>query len=77
MYKPSFSFSLKPIENLWDNLHCGINSRVVPLQNLLELVVALQKEWQALPVQALEPLVNSMPRRLLSVQRPRGGCTKY
>ena len=74
---PSMSPDLNPIENLWGSLHCGINSSVVPLQNLLELVVALQKEWQVLPVQTLETLVNSMPRRLLSVQCPRGGCTKH
>lgn len=77
MYQPPYSPDLNPIENLWDSLQRGINSRDVPPQNLQELAVALREEWQALPVQTLEHLVNSMPRRLLSVQRARGGHTKY
>ena len=72
---PSQSPELNPIENLWSYLDWTLRDRQVT--NKAELWTALQEGWQALPVDLLTRLVDSMPRRLQAVIDSKGYPTKY
>jgi hypothetical protein len=72
---PSQSPDLNPIENLWSYLDWTLRDRQVT--NKAELWTALQEGWQALPVDLLTRLVDSMPRRLQAVIDSKGYPTKY
>ena len=77
MEQPPRSPDCNPIEHLWDELGRAISSMDNPPQNLDELRQALLDEWAQIPVQRLQRLVASMPRRLAVIIAPRGGNTRY
>ena len=66
-----------PIEHLWDKLDRAISSMDNPPQNLDELRQTLLDKWAQIPVQCLQRLVASMPRRLAAIIATRGGNTRY
>lgn len=74
---PACSPDMNPIEHAWDALGRAINDREVIPQNLQELADALREEWDAMPVDVINKLLDSMPRRLHALVRARGGHTRY
>ena len=64
MEQPPRSPDCNPIKHLWDELGRAISSMDNPPQNLDELRQALLDKWAQIPVQRLQRLVASMPRRL-------------
>jgi transposase len=72
---PPQSPDCNPIEHVWDYLDRKL--RETPISSTAELRKRLQDEWNQIPVQFLEDLVLSMPRRLEAVLNARGGHTKY
>ena len=77
MEQPPRSPDCNPIEHLWDELGRAISSMDNPPQNLDELRQALLDKWAQIPVQCLQRLVASMPRRLPAIIAVRGGSTRY
>ena len=77
MEQPPRSPDCNPIEHLWDELGRAISSMDNPPQNLHELRQALLDKWAQIPVQRLQRLVASMPRRLAAIIAARGGNTRY
>lgn len=77
MQWPPRSPDCNPIEHVWDHLQRQIHARDHQPQNLEELANALTEEWQAMDQQFIRSLILSMPRRVQSVLRARGGPTKY
>ena len=77
MEQPPRSPDCNPIEHLRDELGRAINSMDNPPQNLDELRQALLDKWAQIPVQRLQRLVASMPRRLAAIIAARGGNTRY
>ena len=77
MEQPPRSPDCNPIEHLWDELGRSISSMDNPSQNLDELRQALLDKWAQIPVQRLQRLVASMPRRLAAIIAARGGNTRY
>ena len=77
MEQPPRSPDCNPIEHLWDELGRAISSMDNPAQNLDELRQALSDKWAQIPVQRLQRLVASMPRRLAAIIAARGGNTRY
>ena len=75
--QPPRSPDCNPIEHLWDELGWAISSMDNPPQNLDELRQALLDKWTQIPVQRLQRLVASMPRRLAAINAARGGNTRY
>lgn len=73
---PANSPDLNPIEHLWDVLQRRLRDRQAP-ENLDDLAEMLQEEWDNIPRQMIENLVNSMPRRCQDVRLARGGHTHY
>ena len=77
MEQPPRSPDCNPIEHLWDELGRAISSMDNPPQNLDELRQVLLDKWAQVPVQRLQCLVASMPRRLAAIIAARGGNTRY
>ena len=77
MEQPPRSSDCNPIEHLWDELGQAISSMDNPPQNLDELCQALLDKWAQIPVQRLQRLVASMPRRLAAIIAARGRNTRY
>uniref|UniRef100_A0A3B4TJG1 Tc1-like transposase DDE domain-containing protein n=1 Tax=Seriola dumerili TaxID=41447 RepID=A0A3B4TJG1_SERDU len=61
---PTYSPDMNPIEHAWDALGRAIKERDNIPQTLQELAQALTEEWEALPTDNINKLVDSMPRRL-------------
>jgi transposase len=72
---PAQSPDLNPIENLWSILDKSVSNRKPNTAE--ELFNVIQNAWNALPVDLLAQLVNSMPRRVAAVIAAGGNMTKY
>ncbi|GFU10774.1 transposable element Tcb2 transposase [Trichonephila clavipes] len=58
------SSDLNPIENVWDALGRQVSGRNYPPTNKNTLIHALTEEWDKLPQQLLDNVVQSMVRRV-------------
>lgn len=74
---PPLSPDMNPIEHVWSRMKRKMKEWEGRLDNLDELVNAIQHEWDAIPQEFLQALVESMPRRVAALIRSRGGPTKY
>lgn len=74
---PACSPDMNPIEHAWDTLGRAINDSDNPPETLQELAEALTNEWDALPIDATNNLIDSMPRRIDALIHARGGHTHY
>ena len=72
---PSNSPDLNPIENLWSILDRTLHNRTP--NNEADLFLMLQEAWFNIPIDTLQSLVASMPRRYQAVIDSKGGATKY
>ncbi|GFU76930.1 transposable element Tc1 transposase [Trichonephila clavipes] len=61
---PACSPDLNPIENVWDALGRQVAGRNYPPTNKNTLIRALTEEWDKLPQQLLDNVVQSMVRRV-------------
>ncbi|GFX59772.1 transposable element Tcb2 transposase [Trichonephila clavipes] len=61
---PARSPDLNPIENVWDALGRQVAGRNYPPTNKNTLIRALTEEWDKLPQQLLDDVVQSMVRRV-------------
>ncbi|GFW13113.1 transposable element Tcb2 transposase [Trichonephila clavipes] len=61
---PARSPDLNPIENMWDALGRQVAGRNYPPTNKNTLIRALTEEWDKLPQQLLDNVVQSMVRRV-------------
>ena len=77
MQQPAKSPDCNPIEHLWDELGRAVNNMDHPPQNLDQLRLALVQKWNEIPVERLQRLIASMPRRLAAIVQARGGNTRY
>lgn len=74
---PASSPDMNPIENLWAELSRQLNLLVNQPTNVAQLREALTTAWEAIPVQTLTALAESMPRRLRALMDAHGGYTRY
>ena len=74
---PAHSLDLNPLEHLWDILGGKIREITPQVQTLLELEAALHQEWQQIPQQQIQRLVQGMRRRLDAIIAVQGGYIKY
>ncbi|GFW09191.1 transposable element Tcb2 transposase [Trichonephila clavipes] len=68
---------LNPIENVWDALGRPVAGRNYPPTNKNTLIRALTEEWDKLPQQLLETIVQSMVRRVECCITLHGGHIPY
>jgi hypothetical protein len=74
---PAFSPDMNPIENLWALMTHRLNERRPQPSCLEDLRTALVEEWEAIPLDTLQSLVEGMPRRVRALATARGGHTRY
>ncbi|GFT02530.1 transposable element Tcb2 transposase [Trichonephila clavipes] len=74
---PARSPDLNPIENVWDALGRQVSGRNYPPTNKNTLIRALTEEWDKLPQQLLDNVVQSMVRRVECCITLHGGHIPY
>ncbi|GFU64737.1 transposable element Tcb2 transposase [Trichonephila clavipes] len=74
---PARSPDLNPIENVWDALGRQVAGRNYPSINKNTLIRALREEWDKLPQQLLDNVVQSMVRRVECCITLHGGRIPY
>ena len=63
------------LENLWATLKRELYK--VKCKNLHELFAAAEDIWNNIPLQSVQEIYNSLPRRMTAVVSKKGGSTKY
>ncbi|GFV06568.1 transposable element Tcb2 transposase [Trichonephila clavipes] len=74
---PTRSPDLNPIEHVWDFLGRRLAASTLPPVTILELLLALQDEWTAMPQQLIDTLILSMGRRCETCLAVRGDHIPY
>lgn len=74
---PARSPDLNPIENVWAMLARSIYQGGKQYKSVGELRDAILVAWDAVPMEALLHLLESMPRRCIEVIEKKGGRTHY
>ena len=74
---PAQSPDLNPIEHLWFYVKRKLQEYEVPPKGAHELWERLVKEWNGIPPEVCQNLIESMPRRIEAVIKANGGHTKY
>ncbi|GFV25180.1 transposable element Tc1 transposase [Trichonephila clavipes] len=77
LVRPVRSPDLNPIENEWDALGRQVTGRNYPPTNKNILIRALTEEWDKLPQQLLDNIVQSMVRRVECCITLHGGHIPY
>src|SRR5271155_5352150 len=73
---PAQSPDLNPIEHLWYHAKCKLQEYEIPPKGVHELWDILAKEWNEIPSEVCQRLIESMPRRIGAVIKANGGHTK-
>lgn len=81
---PSHSPDLNPIENVWHMLKMAVTKQYPDMGKLLKneadiskFKEVVQKAWDDLDQEAIDRVIDSMPRRLRTLRKARGWYTKY
>jgi hypothetical protein len=74
---PAQSPDLNPIEHLWEHLKRQLLKYPTPPSGCHELWDRIAKEWNNIPPETCQRLIESMPRRIEAVLKAKGGHTKY
>jgi transposase len=74
---PAQSPDMNPIEHLWTYLKRKLKEYDHPPSGILELWERVEKEWNKIPAEECQKLIESMPRRVKAVVKAKGGYTKY
>ena len=69
---PPYSPDLNPIENMWANLKKRLRRCERVPTSKLELLDAIQEEWEAIPVSTVNKLIDGMENRRRSLISSRG-----
>lgn len=72
---PSQSPDLNPIEHMWEELKRRLRRKMV--HNKAEKFKLLEQEWRRIPMEVIDQLLESMPRRCQAVIDSKGYPTKY
>ena len=74
---PAQSPDLNPIEHLWWHVKRRLADYETPSSGVEELWNHCQVEWEKIPKEVCQNLIESMPRRVQAVIKAKGGYTKY
>ena len=62
---------------MWHHLKKKLEEYEESANSVTELWERVQEEWEKIPKEECQKLIESMPRRLAAVVRANGGYTKY
>ena len=68
---------MNSIEHIWDEIGLGLEELDPQSVNLRQLGVVVHNIWQQIPLERVQTLVSSMPRRVHSLVDARGSSTRY
>jgi len=74
---PAQSPDLNPIEHLWQHLKNRLQQYDTLPKGVHELWERVAEEWNKIPPETCQNLIESMPRRIQAVLKAKGGHTKY
>jgi acid phosphatase class B len=74
---PTQSPDLNPIEHLWWYFRKELDEYEIPPSSQHQLWERYETEWEKIPKEVCQNLIESMPRRVEAVLRVKGGHTKY
>ena len=74
---PAQSPDLNPIGNLWMVLKMAISKRCPQPKTLFDLQAVIREEWERIPFEIVQILIESIPRRVKQVIKAQGFATKY
>jgi hypothetical protein len=74
---PAQSPDLNIIEPPWSVLEIGVRNRFPPPTSLKQLENVLSEEWYKIPLETVQNLYESIPRRIAAVLKAKGGLTPY
>jgi transposase len=77
MVWPAQSPDLNPLEHLWGHLKRRLVEHEHPPKGMEELWRRIEEEWNKIPAEVCQKLIESMPRRIEAVIKAKGGYTKY
>ena len=71
------SLDLNLIENLWEHIKWQLHKYETSPKGAHDLWKRLVDEWNKIPPEVCQNLIESMPRHIQAVIKARGGHTKY
>ncbi|CAK9804825.1 Transposable element Tc3 transposase [Anthophora quadrimaculata] len=74
---PALSPDVNIIENVWGYLSRKVYINNTQFSSRKELINAIKKEWNNIPLSYIETLYKSLPNRIFQIMNNNGGCTKY
>ena len=74
---PAQSPDLNIIENIWLHLKRTIQPQSVNITSRDQLIAAIRRTWDNIPVQLVQELYATIPARLLEVIRMKGNLTRF
>lgn len=74
---PSRSPDLSPIENVWGILVRYVYGGGRQFNTITDLKQILLEEWEKIPIETFQKLIDSMPNRIFEVIQKNGGPTHY
>ena len=74
---PSLSPDLNPIENLWGISARGVYGSAQQYESLEELESAIRREWEAINIDTMADLTNSMKDRIYNIILSNGKHLGY
>ena len=72
MYWAPYRPDMNSIEHIWDGIGRGLEKLDPQSVNLRQLGVVVQNVWQQIPLERVQTLVSSMPRRVRALVDSRG-----
>ncbi|KIK24212.1 hypothetical protein PISMIDRAFT_98857 [Pisolithus microcarpus 441] len=77
MVWPAQSPDLNPIDDFWGCLKRRLAQHENPPSGIHDLWERVQVEWEGIPAEECQKLIESMPKRVQAVLKAKGGYTKY
>lgn len=74
---PANSPDLNPIEHMWDQLKRRVRDGDQEIHNQQQLINAVKRAWEEIPMENVRHLIESMHSRLQECVTKRGGHTRY
>jgi len=74
---PAQSPDLNPIENLWAILKRKLNQYSEPPKGIHQLWERIEETWNKIEIETCKKLIESMPNRMASVVKAKGGWINY